>query len=73
MRGVKWTCQIHYLFFFFFFFFGLFRVAPMAHGNSQARGQIRAIATGLCQSHSKAGFNHLEVSSFIGLLVDAGY
>ena len=39
-------------FFFFSFFFGLFRVAPMAHGNSQARGQIRAIATGLHHSYS---------------------
>ena len=40
----------------FFFFFGLFafsRTAPTAHGGSQARGLIRAIASGLCQSHSK--------------------
>ena len=27
----------------------------MAYGGSQARGQIRAVAAGLCQSHSNAG------------------
>ena len=32
----------------------LFRAARMAYGSSQARGQIRAIAAGLCQSHSNA-------------------
>ena len=39
----------------FFLFFGLFRAAPMAHGGSQARGLIGAIAAGLCHSHSSAG------------------
>ena len=29
--------------------------APVAYGGSQARGQIGAVATGLCQSHSNAG------------------
>ena len=29
---------------FFFFFFWLFRVSPMTHGNSQARGPIRTTA-----------------------------
>ena len=38
----------------FFFFFGLFKVAPMAYGGSQARGRIGALATGPCQSHSHA-------------------
>ena len=38
----------------FFLFFGLFRAAPMAHGGSQARDPIGAVATGLCQSHSNA-------------------
>ena len=36
--------------FFFFFFFGLFTISwptPAAYGGSQARGRIRAIATGL--------------------------
>ena len=36
------------------FFFGLFRAAPMAYGSSHARCQIRAVATGLCHSHSNA-------------------
>ena len=29
------------------FFFFSFRAAPTAYGGSQARGQIRAVATGL--------------------------
>ena len=40
-----------------FFFFGLFvfsRATPMAYGGSQTRGLIRAVATGLRQSHSNA-------------------
>ena len=43
---------------FFFFFFCLFvssRAAPVAHGGSQVRGQIRAIAIGLHHSHSNTG------------------
>ena len=28
--------------------------APAAYGDSQARGRIRAVATGLCHSHSNA-------------------
>ena len=32
----------------------LFRVTHMAYGGSQARGQIRAVATGLCYSHINA-------------------
>ena len=35
--------------------FCLFRATPVAYGGSQARGQIGAVATGLCQSHSNAG------------------
>ena len=27
----------------------------MAYGSSQARGQIKAVDAGLCQSHSNAG------------------
>ena len=37
------------------FFFCLFRTTPMAYGGSQARGQIRAVAAALHQSHSNAG------------------
>ena len=56
--------SIPYLNNFFFFVFCLFVVvvvvaiswaAPAAYGGSQARGQIRAVATGLRQSHSNAG------------------
>ena len=36
----------------FFFVFCLFRAAPVAHGGSQARGLIGAIATSLHYSHS---------------------
>ena len=35
--------------------FLLFRAAPAAHGNSQARGRIRAAAASLYHSHSNAG------------------
>ena len=38
-----------------FFFFLLFRTTPTAHGSSQARDQIGAIAAGLSHSHSKVG------------------
>ena len=52
------------LVFFFFFVFFVFVVvvvvaiswaAPAAYGRSQARGHIRATATGLCQSHNNTG------------------
>ena len=38
-----------------FFFFVFSRAAPTAYGDSQARGLIGAIATGLSQSHSNVG------------------
>ena len=44
--------------FFFFFFFCLFAfsgAAPAAHGGSQTRGQIGAVAAVLSQSHSNVG------------------
>ena len=40
---------------FFFLFFCLFAISwatPVAHGGSQARGPIRAVAPSLRQSHS---------------------
>ena len=40
---------------FFFGGGGLFRAAPEAYGNSQARGWIRATAASHSHSHSKAG------------------
>ena len=48
--------KIYIVTFFFFFFFLVFsRATPAACGGSQARGSIRAVATGLCQSHSNMG------------------
>ena len=50
---------MYFAFFFFFLFFS--RAAPLAYGDSQARGLIEAVATGLCQSHSNAGSEpHLQ-------------
>ena len=41
-------------FFDFFVFVCLSRAAPVAHGGSQARGLIGAVAAGLRQSHNNA-------------------
>ena len=49
---------------FFFFFFWLFRAAPMAYGSSQARGQIRAAAANLHDSHRNASICNLHHSSW---------
>ena len=38
-----------------FFPFLLFRATPVARGCSQSRGQIGAVAAGLCHSYSNAG------------------
>ena len=40
---------------FFFCLFVFSGAAPMAYGVYQARGLIRAVAAGLCHSHSYAG------------------
>ena len=40
-----------FCFFFFFFFFCCLGIL-MAHESSQARGQISAVAAGLCHSHN---------------------
>jgi len=46
----------YFIFYLFFFVFLLFLwTALAAYGGSQARGQIRAVATGLRQSHSNTG------------------
>ena len=44
-----------YLFIYLFWFFGFSGAAPAAHGGSQVRGRIEAVAAGLPQSHSKVG------------------
>ena len=47
--------------FFFFYLFAFSRAAPIAHGGSQARGPIGAVAAGLHQSHSNEGLElHLQ-------------
>ena len=54
-----------FLFFFSLFFF-FFRAAPMAYGDSQARGPIEATAAGLHHSHGNANQSlicHLHHSS----------
>ena len=54
---------IIFYYFFYFYFFCLFAISwatPVAHGGSQARGQIVTIATGLCHSHSNASEPHLQ-------------
>ena len=43
-------------FFFFLSFFAISWAALTAYGGSQARGLIRAVATGLHQSHSNASY-----------------
>ena len=48
------SCFIFFLVLFFFFFL-LFRVVPMTYRDSQARGQIGAVAAGLGHSQSNSG------------------
>ena len=43
------------IFFSFFCLFAISWATSVAGGGSQARGRIRAVATGLHQSHSNAG------------------
>ena len=52
-RFVSWRSFFEGLLF-CFCFCGLFRPAPMACGDSQARGWIGAVAACLCHSHSTA-------------------
>ena len=51
----KYLSVPHILFFMLSFFFLLFRAVSAAHGGSQARDQIGAVATGLHHSHSNTG------------------
>ena len=44
-----------YFIYLFIYLFSLFRPTPAAHGGSQVRGPIGAVAAGLCQSHIHAG------------------
>ena len=42
------------IFFIFNFFVYVFRAAPVAYGDSQAKGRIGVVATSLRHSHSSA-------------------
>ena len=44
-----------YIYLYFYFFLVFSRAAPMAHGGSQARGLIGAVAAGLRHSNSNEG------------------
>ena len=50
-----WTVNISLYFLIYTFFLFVFRATPATYGSSQARGQIRATATGLHHSHNNAG------------------
>ena len=59
--GLNSTVSKLFLVYFFFVFclficlFAFSGATPAAYGGSQARGQIGAVAIGLCQSHSNTG------------------
>ena len=53
--SILYNPEIINILFFFFCLFAISWAAPSAYGGSQARGLIRAVATGLRQSHSNAG------------------
>ena len=55
--GKNFSHSVSYICFydFLFFFFLLFRVACVAYGIFQARGQIRAAAASLPHSHNNGG------------------
>ena len=44
-----------WVYFYFFVFLPFLGLLPAAYGGSQARGQNRAVVTGLYQSHSNVG------------------
>ena len=63
----KWKQLFFFVFVFVFFcllvFLSFSRAAPMAYGDSQPRGLIRAVAAGLCQSHGNEGSElHLQTT-----------
>jgi len=65
---VKWT-NIEFVGWFVYFSFLIAK--PVAHGNSQARGPIGAIAASLHHSHSKAGSElHLPPTFHLAAMLD---
>jgi len=67
VRSAPSSFSLSYCRFFSFFLFCLFassRAVPAAHGGSQTRGPIRAVATSLHHGHSNAGSEpHLQPTS----------
>ena len=60
---------IHCFGVFFLSFFAISWAAPAAYGGSQARGQIRAVAIGLHQSHSNVRSElHLRPTQLMAML-----
>ena len=49
-----------YFLFIYFCLFAISRAASVAYGGSQARGQMGAVAAGLCQSHSNTDLSHVH-------------
>ena len=65
--------QVGFFCLFFCFFVLLFRAASTTHGVSQARGQIGAMAAGLCSSHSNSNIRsepHLQPPPQLMAMVD---
>ena len=53
------------------FYFCLFRAAPMAYGESQARSPIRAVVDGLSHTHSDTGSKlHLRPTPQLMAMLD---
>ena len=50
-----------------FFFFCLLGAAPMAYGNSPARGQIAAVASGLHHSNSNTSSEPHQLTAMLDL------
>ena len=50
-----WPLRVLLLLLFFFVFLPFLGPLPTAHGSSQVRGLIGAVATSLCHSHSNSG------------------
>ena len=48
------SCSLQVKKFILFYFFVFSRATPTSYGGSQDRGQIRAVAAGLYQSHRNA-------------------
>ena len=70
---IKYDCHyaLEYNFIFIYLFFLLSRAAPKAYGSCQARSCIRAVATGLCHSHSNMGSEpHLQPTPQLTTVAD---